>query len=175
MPAQNINLNQPAAGALTRYTGNPVLEYINEHSWESKYVFNAGAIKIDSKVYLVYRAVGEDNVSRLGLAVSEDGLRFTERLEKPIFEPKGKSEEQGCEDPRLILIDDRIYMVYTAYDGLVAQIALAWLLSMPGVATVIPSCSTPQQLVENAAASGVRLTTDEMQQIEQARSGESCE
>ena len=31
----------------------------------------------------------------------------------------------GCEDPRLTLIDDRIYMAYTAYDGLVAQIALA--------------------------------------------------
>ncbi|HUW81733.1 MAG TPA: aldo/keto reductase [Phycisphaerae bacterium] len=53
----------------------------------------------------------------------------------------------------------------------VAQIALAWLLSMPGVATVIPSCSTPQQLAENAAASGLRLVAEEMQQIEQARSG----
>jgi len=57
----------------------------------------------------------------------------------------------------------------------IAQIALAWLLSTPGVATVIPSCSTPQQLVENAAASGVRLTTDEMQQIEQARRGGPAE
>jgi len=59
-------------------------------------------------------------------------------------------------------------------DKTAAQIALVWLLSMPGVATVIPSCSTPQQLIENAAASGMRLTTDEMQQIEQARSGKSA-
>jgi predicted GH43/DUF377 family glycosyl hydrolase len=44
---------------------------------------------------------------------------------KPIFEPKGKSETRGCEDPRLILFNDRIYMLYTAYDGIVAQIALA--------------------------------------------------
>ncbi|MCL0048820.1 glycosidase, partial [Dehalococcoidia bacterium] len=116
---------QPPTGALTRFAGNPVLEPIREHPWESKYVLNAGTIKLDGKVYLVYRAFGEDEVSRLGLAISEDGFKFTERLEEPIFEPKGKSEEKGCEDPRLTLIGDRIYMTYTAYDGIVAQIALA--------------------------------------------------
>ncbi|MCL0036235.1 glycosidase [Dehalococcoidia bacterium] len=116
---------QPPTGALTRFAGNPVLEPIWEHVWESKYVLNAGTIKLDGKVYLVYRAFGEDEVSRLGLAISEDGFKFTERLEEPIFEPKGKSEEKGCEDPRLTLIGDRIYMTYTAYDGIVAQIALA--------------------------------------------------
>ena len=31
----------------------------------------------------------------------------------------------GCEDPRLIIIEDRIYMLYTAYDGNIAQIAAA--------------------------------------------------
>jgi predicted GH43/DUF377 family glycosyl hydrolase len=46
-------------------------------------------------------------------------------LEKPIFIPRDKSEEKGCEDPRLTRIGDRIYMVYTAYGGIVAQIALA--------------------------------------------------
>jgi len=125
VPEQIVTQRQPPAGVLTRFVGNPILKPIKEHPWESKSVFNSGAIKLDGKVYLVYRALGEDNVSRFGLAISEDGFKFTERLEKPIFEPKAKSEEQGCEDPRLTLIDDRIYMVYTAYDGLVAQIALA--------------------------------------------------
>ncbi|MFC1977241.1 hypothetical protein ACFLWS_03125 [Chloroflexota bacterium] len=125
VPGQVITIMQPPAGALTRFTENPVLVPIKEHSWESKYVLNPGAIKLRGKTYLVYRAVGEDNVSRLGLAASEDGFKFTERLEEPIFEPKGKSEERGCEDPRLTLIGDRIYMLYTAYDGVVAQIAAA--------------------------------------------------
>jgi len=31
----------------------------------------------------------------------------------------------GCEDPRLVLIGDRIWMLYTAYDGNLAQIAAA--------------------------------------------------
>jgi len=125
VPEQIIIPEQPPAGALSRFGADPILEPAKEHPWESTYVFNPGAIKLNGKVHLIYRAVGQDNVSRFGLAVSEDGFKFTERLEKPIFEPKGKSEEKGCEDPRLTLIGDRIYMVYTAYDGLVAQIALA--------------------------------------------------
>ena len=90
---------QPPAGALMRYEGNPVLKPVQENAWEAKYVLNPGAIRLEGKVYLVYRAFGEDNKSRLGLAVSEDGFRFTERLEKPIFEPVGKNEEKDAKIP----------------------------------------------------------------------------
>ena len=31
----------------------------------------------------------------------------------------------GCEDPRVVIIDNEIIMLYTAYDGVVAQIAAA--------------------------------------------------
>ncbi len=116
---------QPPAGQLIRFAGNPVLKPIKEHSWESKYVLNAGAIKLNDKVYLAYRAFGDDEVSRIGLAVSDDGFNFSERLPLPIFAPKGKHDAKGCEDPRLTLMGPRIYMAYTAYDGNVAQIALA--------------------------------------------------
>ena len=116
---------QPPARMLKRYVHNPALESVKNHPWESRYVLNAGAIRLDGKVYLVYRAVGEDKVSRLGLAVSDDGFRFKHRLDHPIFEPEEKAEAQGCEDPRLTRIRDRIYMTYTAYDGIIAQIALA--------------------------------------------------
>lgn len=125
VPEQIVNAGQTAAGALRRFAQNPVLEPIKEHPWESKCVFNPGAINLNGRVYLVYRAMGKDNISRLGLAVSEDGFKFTQRLETPIFEPGRVSEGKGCEDPRLTLVGERIYMAYTAYDGLVAQIALA--------------------------------------------------
>ncbi|MEE8353492.1 MAG: hypothetical protein V3S10_03465 [Dehalococcoidales bacterium] len=114
----------PATG-MTRFAGNPILASITEHPWESKYVLNPGTIKLDGKFYLVYRAVGVDDTSRLGLAVSSDGFDFPERLDQPVFEPEGRSEEHGCEDPRLTQIGDRIYMLYTAYSGLIAQIAMA--------------------------------------------------
>jgi len=118
-------IGQPHAESLTRFPANPILMPIKEHPWESKYVLNTGAIHLNGKFYLAYRAYGEDKISRLGLAASKDGLHFIERLEEPIFEPKNKSEGRGCEDPRLTLIGDRVYMAYTAYDGIVAQIALA--------------------------------------------------
>lgn len=116
---------QPPAGTLIRYEGNPVLKPVKEHSWESRYVLNPGAIRLNGKVYLIYRAFGEDNISRLGLAVSEDGLNFTDRLEKPIFEPMNRNEEKGCEDARLTLIGDRVFMLYTAYSSAVAQVGMA--------------------------------------------------
>ncbi|MFC1914850.1 glycosidase [Chloroflexota bacterium] len=125
VPEQTSTPEYPQAGTLTRFAGNPVLEPIKEHAWESRYVLNPGTLNLKDKIYLIYRAVGDDGISRFGLAVSEDGFKFTERLDKPIFEPKGKSEKNGCEDPRLTLIDNRIHMVYTAFDGLVAQIAVA--------------------------------------------------
>ena len=115
--------NEPSK-TLQRYEGNPLLEPIKEHAWENKYVLNPGAIRIKDKVYLFYRAVGDDNVSHIGLAIT-DGYRVLERLDQPIFSPAIPEEEMGCEDPRLILIADRIWMLYTAYDGNIAQIAAA--------------------------------------------------
>jgi predicted GH43/DUF377 family glycosyl hydrolase len=125
VPRQSATLQLPQAGILTRPVDKPLIEPIKEHPWESKYVLNPGAIKLNSRVYIIYRAVGEEDISRLGLAISEDGYNFKERLERPIFEPGNRSEERGCEDPRITLLGDRIFMVYTAYNGMVAQIALA--------------------------------------------------
>ncbi|HPF19745.1 MAG TPA: glycosidase [Syntrophomonas sp.] len=115
--------NEPSK-TLVRYEGNPLLEPIKEHDWECKYVLNPGAIRIKDKVYLFYRAVGEDNVSHIGLAIT-DGYRVLERLDTPIFSPATPEEKMGCEDPRLIQIGERIWMLYTAYDGNIAQIAAA--------------------------------------------------
>ena len=85
---------------------------------------NPGALRIDDRVYLFYRAVGEDDISYIGLAVT-DGYKVLERLPQPIFSPVIPEERMGCEDPRLIIIDERIWMLYTAYDGNLAQIAAA--------------------------------------------------
>jgi len=125
IPEQLPRPAEPEAGKLSRFEGNPILKAIPEHPWESKYVFNPGAIMLKDKIYILYRACGEDEVSRIGLAISSDGLHIEERLESPVFEPEGEWETRGCEDPRLILIGERIYMLYTAYNSVTAQIALA--------------------------------------------------
>jgi beta-1,2-mannosidase len=102
--------------------------------WENKDVFNPAAVVRDDKIYLVYRAedtVGRYNgTSRLGLAVSDDGLHFTKEP-TPVFYPEYDSMkiyewEGGIEDPRIVENEKGQYMLtYTSYDGSVARLCLA--------------------------------------------------
>ena len=114
---------------MERFSDNPILMPIEKHGWESREVFNPAAIYLDGKVHLLYRATGNDGVSRLGYASSLDGYSIKERLPNPVFEPSAESEKDGCEDPRLTEINSQLVMAYTAlreYSHLqVYQIALA--------------------------------------------------
>ncbi len=101
-----------------------LLEPVPEHAWECRYVLNPGALRLQNRVYLFYRAVGQDGISRIGLAET-DGLRVLRRWPEPVLEPSGPAESMGCEDPRLTVAGGRIWMFYTAYDGHLAQIAAA--------------------------------------------------
>lgn len=102
---------------VTRFDDNPILEPMEEHAWESRGVFNPAAIDLEGTVHLLYRAQGEDYVSRIGYATSHDGKHIDERLPEPIYSPRESFETKGCEDPRLIEVGDKIYMFYTAFDG----------------------------------------------------------
>lgn len=111
-----------------RFPGNPLIAPNPEHEWEAKYTLNPGAIEIDSKIYLLYRAQGEDSVSTMGLAISSDGYKIDEKLDKPIYRPRIPEESAGCEDCRLVRMGETLYMTYTAYDGVnPAHIALSTL------------------------------------------------
>ncbi len=68
----------------------------------------------DDKVHLLYRAMGTtDPISRLGLAISEDGIHF-ERNPNPVFTGGKLTEGRlGSEDPRVVKMDDTFYVVYT--------------------------------------------------------------
>jgi predicted GH43/DUF377 family glycosyl hydrolase len=96
---------------------NPILKPVPEHAWENKAVFNAGILDLDGTTHIIYRAQGEDGISRLGYAATKNGTKITDRSDKPIYEPRADFESQGCEDPRLTKIGSTIYMVYTAFDG----------------------------------------------------------
>ena len=100
---------------LKKYEKNPILEPRKDHLWESERVFNCAAVYENGKVHIIYRAQGEDGISRLGYALSSDGFHIEERSELPIFSPINLSEASGCEDPRITRIEDSYYMTYTAY------------------------------------------------------------
>ena len=91
---------------LTRHPANPILEPIPEHPWESRNVYNAAVIEHEGRIVLIYRAQGTANdISRLGHAVSNDGVHF-ERSPEPVFVPETADEAQGVEAPRLLRADD---------------------------------------------------------------------
>jgi beta-1,2-mannosidase len=110
----------------------PILR--REVKWEEKDVFNPAAIVRDNRVYLLYRA--EDRIgkfagtSRIGLAISDDGLHF-QKEPAPVFYPDNDSLkryewEGGAEDPRIVESEDGTYiMTYTSYDGTTARLMLA--------------------------------------------------
>ncbi|MDD5502809.1 MAG: hypothetical protein PHH26_05015, partial [Candidatus Thermoplasmatota archaeon] len=133
-PSKPISAHVPPAPALKKSAENPILKPDARHAWESRYVFNPAAIHEGGKTHLVYRAIGENDVSVFGYASSTDGIHFEERLEKPIYVPTQPFETGGniyschaefmsgggyggCEDPRITKIGDRIYMTYVAFDG----------------------------------------------------------
>jgi len=105
------------AEKIKRFEDNPILLPIAEHAWESEYVFNPGAIDLEGNVYILYRAMGKDNVTTVGLAISQDGIHIDERLGEPIYVPRESFESKGCEDARIVEIEGRLYMSYTAFDG----------------------------------------------------------
>ena len=49
-----------------------------------------------------------------------------------------------------------------------AQLALAWVLRQPGVASVITGASRPEQVTDNAAAASVELSPEVLTRIEEA-------
>ncbi len=103
---------------LKRYKKNPILKPIPENPWESIIVFNTGAILLDNKIHLLYRARGcTGGVSRIGYASSKDGFTIDERLDKPVYTVSSDSDVDclGVEDPRIVQIDDMLYMTYSAY------------------------------------------------------------
>ncbi len=111
---------------LKRDLRNPLLLPVPEHPWESRFIFN-GAVVYDEKeklFHMVYRAMGIDDISRIGYAISTDGVHFA-RLDKPVFSPNSDFEAKGCEDPRLTKIDDEYYMVYTAYSKNGVRVSMA--------------------------------------------------
>lgn len=108
-----------------------------EVRWESMATFNPAAIVKDGKINVFYRAeerVGEDGIgthtSRLGLAISEDGVNY-ERKEKPVFYPDNDDQKEyewtgGTEDPRIVQTEDGKYVLtYTQWNRDIPRLAVA--------------------------------------------------
>jgi predicted GH43/DUF377 family glycosyl hydrolase len=127
---KEIGQNKENSVKLKKVNHNPIISP-TLYGWESKATFNPAAFEHDGKIHIVYRAMGDDDSSVLGYATSSDGLTIDHRPTYCIYKrfnnfvktglplnySSGGGENGGCEDPRITLIDDTLYLIYTAFDG----------------------------------------------------------
>jgi predicted GH43/DUF377 family glycosyl hydrolase len=128
--------------------GNPVITPASAHTflspmndtlvhWEGFATFNPAAVVKDGKVYVLYRAEdasGEQiighHTSRIGLAESTDGVRFTRRA-APVLYPDKDAQARyewtgGVEDPRIVATEDgRYVLTYTQWNRDIPRLAVA--------------------------------------------------
>jgi predicted GH43/DUF377 family glycosyl hydrolase len=111
---------EPASTFVDPVTGQTV-------HWEALHTFNPAAIVRDGRVVVLYRAEDDSgeakiggHTSRLGMAVSDDGVHFT-RMPEPVFYGAKDGQEEreaagGVEDPRLVEAPDGSYLLtYTQW------------------------------------------------------------
>jgi beta-1,2-mannobiose phosphorylase / 1,2-beta-oligomannan phosphorylase len=105
---------------LVRYKGNPILLPNESNWWESKAVFNCATLYDNTRIHMLYRAIGEYEryISRIGYASSTDGYCFDKRDEVAL-EPKEEYERYGLEDPRLVEVDHQTYVSYVVLSNYV--------------------------------------------------------
>ena len=99
---------------LDRHPQSPVLLPDPTSGWECTNVFNPSVIVSNGLLHMHYRAQGLDRISRIGYAVSRDGVQWN-RLRRPVLEPLDATDSRGVEDPRVVEIEGVFYMTYTAY------------------------------------------------------------
>ena len=133
---------KPRALDLRRSRYNPIIGPASGSYWESEAVFNPGAVMHGGRIHLFYRALGPDGISRIGYASSLDGIHFDKRYPHPVYMPESVTESArhypytsparlmydtklyvsgggwgGCEDPRAVKLDGRVYLTFNIFNG----------------------------------------------------------
>lgn len=124
------NKKEEVSLKLKKIPQNPIISP-SMYGWESKATFNPTAFIHEGKTHIIYRASGDDDSSVLGYASSGDGVTIDSRPTYHIYKRffyhdrslqkidylSGGGWSGGCEDPRVVLIDGVLYMIFTAFDG----------------------------------------------------------
>lgn len=105
--------------------------------WESMATFNPAAVVKDNKINVLYRAEEDrhtdtigGHTSRIGLAVSSDGVNY-EKDDQPVFFPDKDDQKEfewtgGTEDPRIVESKDGLYILtYTQWNREYPRLAIA--------------------------------------------------
>lgn len=122
-----------ATAVAKRHHANPLL-VPSTFAWETAGVFNPAAVNFDGLTHLFYRALGSDGVSRIGYAHGNHSQGY-ERNPYPVFaldsSPRFRGHRllnhpglvasggswSGTEDPRAVILDDTLYLSFSAFSG----------------------------------------------------------
>ncbi len=89
-------------------------------------IYNSAALVVNGAFYLLFRAqMSYGGTSRIGLAISRDGMHFNIVKDSVLYPNTRWEEVGGCEDPRIVYINGTFYVTYTAFDGITARLAMA--------------------------------------------------
>lgn len=134
-------LLRPKFLSLVRSLRNPILRP-GKNYWTAAAVLNPAAALINGRTHLIYRAIGMDGVSRLGYASSPDGIVFDKILPYPVYvarNPHNLSVDRrryspvmypsggswgGCEDPRMVVIEGRVYVTFNMFENWKLRVAV---------------------------------------------------
>jgi aryl-alcohol dehydrogenase-like predicted oxidoreductase len=106
---------------------------------------------------LAYSPLGQGVLTgKYGREIPDGSRAADERLRRGMWEWK----------PAQIARVEKLRPIAAEHGLSVAQLALAWCLRGPGVASAIVGATGPAQVRENAGASGVRLSADVLARME---------
>ena len=113
---------------IKRYPHNPILTR-DDVPFPVVTVHNAGIIKFKNRYIMIFRSHKYNGRSILGKAESDDGFHFTVDKE-PFMVPATEGifkeyEEYGVEDPRVVFLENKFLITYSAYSRHGVRIGLA--------------------------------------------------
>lgn len=139
---KNLKRHKSKPTHFRKLINNPIIKPSPHTYWESEAVFNPGAVLHGGRIHLFYRALGADGVSRIGYVSSKDGVNFDKDHYYPVYMPEMESDLSahrphtsparlayntglyasgggwgGCEDPRAVRLEGRVYMTFNIFNG----------------------------------------------------------
>jgi aryl-alcohol dehydrogenase-like predicted oxidoreductase len=93
--------------------------------------------------------------------------KFTPDGQGPAGSRRATFDFPVVDKPRAFAVVDAMRPIAQRHQVSVARVALAWLLSRSQVSSVIVGAKTPEQLADNLAASGLVLTPEDLQALDE--------
>ena len=118
-PTPRIGLARSRDGRTWRKEPRPAVDFGPRSSWDERGVADPFVIRLEGTFYLYYLGQDRARRQRLGLARSNDGVRWEKLRANPVLEPgpEGSFDEAGLGEPAVWRSHGFYWMLYTGRDA----------------------------------------------------------